>query len=520
MIKLLVLTLLVSLPTSLWAQKGSLTRTENDVVFGAILKTGQTLKGTRYTFDNRIHKCTIDSASHLAALQFRGIAKNGKYLESKGYISSFDLNTQQILWSRKVNYQFTSVSHKPSSFLLTDIDESICIDLHSGQDIFSFRKHIYYQNDKYRVALGYGTNGMLTSAEQTLVGYDLQNTQVLWKRKLTREYTWNDAYHIDDSTLMVVSSGLHTVNLRTGKGWDYDAITGSKDYTKAGIINGLGIGLGILTGTFVMATGHDVVSDLVSNVVTDSASYYLASQDKLACLDHSGKEKWVVPLPKEMASSSILFKKDSALILINKGSASFGRRTVPAGKVFLASYSLQNGKSNFFITIEQPKAQLTDISVTADTIFLSTKTDILKASLKDGSILATKENIVPEKEEIHTILSKRKLYTALNDSVYRNIAQTDSSFIPIYTSQGKVLLIDAQLNIKQEKTYNDFYIAYLQKDGLTFISNKDKTIVLNKNGIAVAELKASRSAWLQGDILYETHDNTLNAINIKPLRKM
>jgi hypothetical protein len=520
MIRLLILTLLVSLPTSLWAQKGSLTGTENDVVFGAILKTGQTLKGTRYTFDKRIHKCTMDSASHLAALQLRGIAKNGKYLESKGYISSFDLNTQQILWSRKVNYQFTSVSHKPSSFLLTNIDESICIDLHSGQNIFSLKKHIYYQNDKYKVALGYGTNGMLTSAEQTLIGYDLQNTQVLWKRKLTREYTWNDAFLIDDSTLMVVSSGLHTVNLRTGKGWDYNAITGSKDYTKTGIINGLGIGLGILTGTFVMATGHDVVSGLVSNVVSDSASYYLASQDKLVRLDHSGKEIWVVPLPKEMASCSFLFKKDSALILINKGSASFGRRTVPAGKVFLASYSLQNGKSNFFITIEQPKAQLTDISVTSDTIFLSTKTDILKASLKDGSILATKENLIPEKEEIHTILSKRQLFTALNDSVYRNIAQTDSSFIPVYTSQGKILLIDAQLNIKQEKTYNDFYIAYLQKDGLTFISNKDKTIVLNKDGIAVAELKASLSAWLQGDILYETHDNTLNAINIKPLREM
>lgn len=520
MIKQLILILLVGFSLSGWAQKGAITGTENEVVFGTILKTGQTLKGTRFTFDDRIHKCTMDSASHLTALQLRGIAKNGKYIENKGYISCFDLNTQQILWSRKVNYQFTSVSHKPSSFLLTDIDKSICIDLRSGQDIFSLKKHIYYQNDKYKVALGYGTNGMLTSAEQTLVGYDLQNTQVLWKRKLTREYTWNDAFHIDDSTLMVVSSGLHTVNLRTGKGWDYDAITGSKDYTKTGIINGLGIGLGILTGTFVMATGHDVVSGLVSNVVSDSASYYLASLDKLARLDRSGKEIWSVPLPKEMSSGSILFKKDSALILINKGSASFGRRTVPAGLVFLASYSLQNGKSNFFTTIEQPKTLLTDILVTADTIFLSTKTDIFKASLKDGSILATKGNLVPEKEEIHTILSKRKLYTAVNDSVYQNIAQTDSSSIPIYTSQEKILLIDAQLNIMQEKTYNDFYIAYLQKNGLTFISNKDKTIVLNKNGIAVAELQASRSAWLQGDILYETHDNTLNAINIKPLRTM
>jgi hypothetical protein len=520
MIKQLIQTLLVSLPLSLWAQKGALTETESGVVFGTILKTGQTLKGTRYSFDDRIHKCTMDSASHLAALQLRGIAKNGKYLESKGYISGFDLNTQQVLWSRKINYQFTSVSYKPSSFFLTDIDRSIRVDLHSGQNVFSLKKHIYYLNDKYGVALGYGTNGMLTSAEQTLVGYDLQTAQALWKRKLTREYTWNNSFHIDDSTLMVVSSGLHTVNLRTGKGWDYDSITGSKDYTKTGIINGLGIGLGILTGTFVIATGHDVVSDMVSNVVSDSTSYYLASQDKLARLDHSGKEIWVVPLPKEMASGSILFKKDSTLILINKGAASFGRRTVPVGKVFLASYSLPNGKSNFFTTIEQSKTQLTDISVNADTIILLTKTDILKASLKDGTILATKENLVSEKEEIHTILSKRKLYTALNDSIYRNIAQTGSTLMPVYTSLGKVLLIDAQLNIKQEKTYNDFYIAYLQKNGLTFISNKDKTIVLNKDGIAVAELKVSRSAWLQGDTLYETHDNTLNEIDIKPLRGM
>jgi outer membrane protein assembly factor BamB len=517
MIKKILLLILIGVPISLFGQKGQLTGFENDVELGNVYKSNTLLRGCRYTFDDRIHRCNMDSSAGFINIQFRGITKNGKFLNNKGYMGCFNLSKKQMEWSKKINYQTMSILQSKTWLILSNVDKSSSIDPLTGAENWSLRKNIYFVDDIQRLALGYSSIYGITTPSQTLKAFDRQNGQEVWQRKINREFAWNEAFHLNDSILMVVSSGLHAINLHTGKGWDYEAVTGSKDYTKMAIMNGVGIGLGLLTGVFVTSSGYDVVKDLVSNVISDSTCFFIASKEELACLDHSGNKMWTTPLPKGLTSKSVLLEQDSSIILINKGTAHLGYRAVQVGKPFIASYSQKKGVENFLSIIDLPKIQITDFYCVPDTVYVLTKQQVMKCSLKQGSIEYTNGNIVSENEELVSFLSRRKIYLPLNDSTYQSFAQSDSTLLPIYTTAGKVLLMTHQMKVVKEFNYADLYIAYLKQNGLIFLANRQQTIVINKDGHPVAELKASKEAWMKKDVLYDTDNNSLIAIDLKPL---
>lgn len=93
---------------------------------------------------------------------------------------------------------------------------------------------------------------------------NLKNGEIIWNRKLNRDFGWNDVFYANDSTLMVVASGLHAINLKTGKGWDYDAETGGKK---------------------LIMSNEGSVYGLVLNTIRDSSNIYFASKEQLAKID-------------------------------------------------------------------------------------------------------------------------------------------------------------------------------------------------------------------------------------------
>src|SRR5690606_1196566 len=97
------------------------------------------------------------------------------------------------------------------------------------------------------------------SKENMLEGIDLITGKPIWQREISREYSWNDVFYLNDSILLIAAAGLHTLNIFDGTGWDYNTITGKKDYTASAIGTGLGIVAGLLTGTYAVSTGHNLV---------------------------------------------------------------------------------------------------------------------------------------------------------------------------------------------------------------------------------------------------------------------
>jgi hypothetical protein len=61
----------------------------------------------------------------------------------------------------------------------------------------------------------------------------LSTGNVIWKREINSKYEWNSNYYLinmwdgsfqlNDSLVVASNRGLHGMNFKTGKGWDYDA---------------------------------------------------------------------------------------------------------------------------------------------------------------------------------------------------------------------------------------------------------------------------------------------------------
>lgn len=75
---------------------------------------------------------------------------------------------------------------------------------------------------------------LLAADHYTLKGIDANNGSTVWKRKLKdRDAVDPFSVMLDDNTLLLITGGIHTVNLQTGEGWSYEVKTGDKSLKKA-----------------------------------------------------------------------------------------------------------------------------------------------------------------------------------------------------------------------------------------------------------------------------------------------
>ena len=263
----------------------------------------------------------------------------------------------------------------------------ISLNIENGNKLWECKNDFYYVNQKKGIAIGYKNSG-LAGSNHLLEGISLKNGNTIWKRELKREYGWNKKIQLNDSTLLVASAGLHTINIFNGSGWDYETITGKKDYSETIAKNTAGIVLGVLTGTYVTSSGPNVVSDVVSNIIIDSANFYIASKEKISQVDRqSGKINWSTNLPEDLTSKSNIFKNDSTLYLINSGFAYWGRKKIDFGQPFIMGLNINTGNELIFSTISDKKDFLLDFKVDNITVSMIFKDRMVIHSLKDGSIL-------------------------------------------------------------------------------------------------------------------------------------
>lgn len=163
--------------------------------------------------------------------QLRGVSKNGKWLNSTGQIVQYDINNQKVLWTKKIAYQTSNLKLFSKTMIFTVSNKSYCLDINTGNELWEVKNNIYLVSPIDNIGFGYNLKGLKVNSNE-FEGIDLNNGQVLWKRELNGEYGWNDVFYTNDSTLVVAAAGLHSLDTKTGKGWDYNTITGKKDYTE------------------------------------------------------------------------------------------------------------------------------------------------------------------------------------------------------------------------------------------------------------------------------------------------
>jgi outer membrane protein assembly factor BamB len=485
----------------------------NSMNIGKNLVTGEPVLANEYTLSERIHDFQIDTLNKYMTIQLRGLSKNGKWLDNMGYVVRYDLEEKKVLWYKHIAYENSNIEQYGGVTLYTTGPISYCLNNETGEQIWKVENSLIIADPFKKIGIGYKVQAY-EGLENMLEGIDLTTGKPIWQREISREYSWNDVFYLNDSTLLISASGLHTVNIYDGTGWDYYTVTGKKDYTASTVGTGVGIISGLLTGVYSVSTGHNLVRDVCSNVFVDSANIYFASREHLAKLNRNGEVLWQKSLPDDLTSKSLIFTHDTDIIMVNKGCAYMGYRQLDFGTPFIASFDINNGEQNFLKTVSRGKKEIIKgIDFIDGDLILVFKDHISKYSINDGeSIIDQQFNI--EKSGVLFYFVSDQVFVQ-RDSLFISLPDLDSTKHYLYTESGRILVLNSDLEIGNEIEPEDCYLFYLDKNDKKFIAQGYQTFVIDKNGRKMAEFSASRLSVFLNNKLYDAREISFLEISLE-----
>ncbi|WP_247233598.1 hypothetical protein [Telluribacter sp. SYSU D00476] len=504
--KKLVLTLLI-LSGKLLAQSPGSAVQVIEKQPGRTLLTQQELPAREFIFSERIHTSSFDTTLNLFTVQLRGV-RNEKWLNNRGTIMALDLQTAQIRWSKKVNYQTEGYQQIGTSLIKSGATGSRLLNRETGEPMAKVKHMFYHVDAPSNIGMGYES---LT--DNVLEGIDLTTGQKLWERVINREYSWNNLHYLNDSTLLIVAAGLHTIHVPSGTGWDYHAVTGQKKYGGTIAKNALGIAAGLLTGVYMTSTGHDLVRNVASNVLLNEDKLYFASKDKIVCLDMNGEMMWSGPLPEKSTSKSTLFIRNKRLILVNSGFAYMGYRKLDYGKPFLAAFDPNTGEEIYNHPLQTEKENdFGDFTVQDSSLYYIAGQNIERYSIHTG----LKTGSTSVQSEGFSFLGDH-IYEQQNDSTYQSITGLHPDRLYLVTREKSIVGLDENLENVETKEAANAWIYYQTISGYRFLSRNNLSIVINQDGEKVAEFEGSGRSTLIGNKLYTIHHNSVLETDLSAL---
>jgi len=482
---------------------------------GKNLLSQKPIIGKEYILPERIQDFQIDTVNNYLTLQLRNLSKNGKWLENKGNVVRFDLEKNTLKWSKKITYQVESIEQYGGITIYSKGGKSYCLDNETGNQLWEVKNSVLFADPIEKIGLGYKIK-QFKDPDNTLEGINLENGEVIWQRGINREYSWNDVFYINDSTLIIAAAGLHTLNVNDGKGWDYFTITGKKDYSASAVGTGLGLASALLTGYGSITTGYNLIRGIVSNIIIDSINIYFASKEKISKLDINGNVIWSTLLPDDLTSNSAILLNNDRLFMINKGYAFMGYRQLNFGTPFFAAFNLNTGEKIFLETISNEKKEfINDYDINGDTIFFVFNNRISSYSIENGILISNKEFDIEKYGDLKYFVGGHVFIK--QDTIYASLLELNPHRYYLYTKSGKTLILNRNLETEGEINNDQFYVYYLKKGDFRFIAKENKTFILNPMGNVVAEISTSRESKFLNNKLFDKHENSFIEIDLGDL---
>jgi len=525
-IKLLCCLLLVS--TTAFCQKNKLTVLTTETIAGKNLISNTDIKGTEFLFSDKIHELFCESETNFATVQLIGRKNSGNILQ-------YNLKNKSILWTKPISYDTDELLKFDNLLIFNEYNEAYVLDNLTGDNLSKVMNYIYFANPEYKIGFAYlylsSGDGYYTN---DFMGIDLLKRKLLWKRNINRQYGWNDFFYLNDSTLMVVAAGLHTINIKTGEGWDYNTVTGEGKESESypgmafGVMGAMLGGLiGALIGSIIDAeissaiNGGGIIRDFASNALLSKDFIYFASKEKLVKIHkESGIILWKTELPKEMTSKSSLFMDDKFVYMVNYGYATQSGRKIYYGKTFIAAFDKLTGKEKY-LTLTNHHGQILDYKQIDNEIYLLFSNVIAKYSLETGNLIFEKKIQKNENENFQNFADDKTFLLVKNidngQYSFFNFAQIASKDLHANTNQGRIISIDNEINITKIIGVGNYGINYLYHDDYKLISKENKTFVIDYYGKIIAELDVSSNAFIVNDILYDKKEKSFIAIDLKNL---
>jgi len=486
-----------------------------DIYIGRNFISNTDIRAKRYDFPENIFKWGVDDSTKMMSIQLRGTLENGSDLKDSGFVALVDLSTREMRWKQEVDFRNSTIEQYDKLLMKTDGDVCSTLNNATGENKWLAKYILCYINPHLQIGAGYMSsrdgNGI-----NNIVGIDLRTGELLWKRKIDKDYTLNEFIPLNDSVLLFSANGLHLVQLKTGIGWDYTTRTGKKDYSGSIATNVFNLTFSILLGNdFEITTGHDLISGVVSNTLTDSTGIYIADNQSIAKVNRQGNEIWHKKLPKNKVSRSSLIFKDSLIVMVNDGFALLNSELVKYGVPFIAAFDKNTGKQVFFNKVGYKNDQILSYEIQQDTLFLLSKNRVMKHSLKDGTELWENYFKTDSIGEL-TQFGGKELCIQMDSTAIVPVCSSPNS-ISVFNDRDQLFVLDCFLKTVAIISNNQIYTCYLQSKIYNFIDDGISTVVTDRSNQLVATLDMSGKCILIGSKLFEVQGKSLIETDIDQL---
>ena len=466
-------------------------------IYGKDLVNNSPIIANEYSFPMPIYGFHIDSLSRAISLQLRLTSGDKKTFTSGGELVYIDLNTDEITWRKRINYQKSRVQHLSGILTQTSNRECYALNFRTGEELWRNNYNLFLSAPKKKIVVGFER---YPENSNKLFGINITNGKPIWKREINRASGAIKVEKLNDSILIILSNGLHTVNIKNGLGFDYTTKTSELDYTAF-----------ITTRSTDESSGPafralyynkpQTIGNLHSNVLTnEDGELIFASREKVTSIKKNGAESWSINLPKDKASKSILFQNDSVVFMINTGLAEMNNKDIIFGKPFLVSINKTTGKIIKQISFKE-ELPIKDFKIAHDTITIISFNNIALYSSKTGDLITNKKFLNPKEDEFTEFIT-RGVLTHINDSTYSHLIDTDPTLYFVRTKNGVTYAINHKLELVNQIAEHDLQYAYNKMGSYTIITEANKTLVLDKYLSKVVSLDIPKVTQIIGKKFY------------------
>ena len=469
-----------------------------DSTVGVSHVTGAPVTATRCVVPGSLSGWHWDGFSDYLLLELRDQYNHNLSSINSGTLAMVDMTNKELKWTRPVNYNSTEVRLQGNYCFLSEKKKNFRIDPETGNVMWENRNEFYFIDPLLGIGIGYP----LRSLSNKLTAVDLSNGRELWEKKINRTSGWDDAYMLNDSTLLISVDGISAINLTNGKGWTYKAGTTKKEIGKMIGFNVINIILGLIFDQYALQTQPDVYSEMVSNMLIDPhENTILASKDMISGIDPSGEVVWSSPLPERMTSKSSLFLLDSMIYMINRGYAQYNGGFSLTGEPYFASFDLHSGRQLFLTVLPEVNDFIHNFQVVNDILFLVFENKVATYSIVNGTLI-TEEVLGLEDGEALDFFAESQIYRKENDHFYKELLSDFSTHNFLMTTEGRVFVLTDDLETVMVYEKQDLYHKITGNGQYALISNNDTDfIVLDNSDIPIGSLKATDNLFLNNEKL-------------------
>jgi outer membrane protein assembly factor BamB len=481
--------------TNVFSQKNQIQVSKNIRVIGSNWVNASHIEGTELLFSERIYKAYLDTSTNLLTVQLRKTNKKGTTYKWFGNIVQYDMENDKILWTKDINYKTSYIKNHHKTIILTENAISYSLDVYTGNIKWGGTHNIYFADPEFNIALGY-RSGYYDKELKVLEGINLKNGRTVWKRELSREMGWNNQFFTNDSTLLITAKGLHNINLKTGKGWDFHTVIHEFEFSNY---------------------GHPLLRNYGADMWVDSTSIYFKSKNEVARFDkETGDVVWKAQITKNNAGGSFLIMADSVIYLLHKGYDNRSYDLSFIGAPFIAAFDRETGEQKYIVQIKIDQIPILAYDIFENEIYLLSKNKITKHDLITGNLLVEK-SISKDSLGIFKYFASDKVFIEDKDGHYLSLWQYDSTKMFILNQKHTLFSVDKELNVQQIKEEKDLYLHYLSTDEYNFFSHDDITIIQNKAGKLIAKIALSSGAIINYENFYAKVGKSLMIFDLKDI---